>query len=240
MDYLEGALLGRYWSDTDFETRRHRGLELMLSAAFWLLLLAGVYFINFRILPRPLSRSTPWLPLFAILFLVNPLIGHFYYRMALPLRFVSLGVLLVKYVAFFLAVITALVPVFRLPEDFTLRSILEFFEGNIGQFVENQTVTYGTNGLILSMAVTVIGSGLLVLLFIYLMVKIPFWLYTFISWLQRIYDEAVDMYIRRRARQPKRTRRRLSRRGILNRLGGKRRGERPPDPLSETSETPSV
>ena len=206
MDFLEGALLGRFWSDTDFETRQHKGLALFMSALFWGTILAGAFFINFRRLPAVLSLRMPWLLLFVVLFLVTPILGYFYYRLPLLLRFGALALLALKYLALFLAIVSMLIPLLHIPADFSLRTILEFFERTIGQYVEGQTETYGWYGLLLSGIVTVVGGGLALVAAIYLMVKLPQWIYRFIAWVQRIYDETIYMFLEEQRQKPRKAR----------------------------------
>lgn len=205
MDFLEGALLGRYWSDTDFETRRHKGLALLLSACFWGAVLLGAFLINFRSLPFLLSQRMSWLLLYVILFLVNPAIGFYYYKLPLILRFGALGALLLKFVSLYMGIVAAVIPLLRVPADFSLNTILGFFEETVGNYVETQAETYGWNGLMLSGIVSVLIMGIAFLLIAYLLVKLPQWIYKTASWIQRVYDESVSIFFknrRHRSRKP--------------------------------------
>ena len=81
MDYLEGLFLGKLWSDTDFENRRHLGLFTLYG-----FLVALIF--SFRYLTgRPLlflgSFNTLQLVLLILLFLACPFICFRYYRMPL-------------------------------------------------------------------------------------------------------------------------------------------------------------
>ena len=79
MDYLEGLLLGRLWSDTDFENRKHFGLfiiyGLLVDAIIFYIYIVGKGLLGFGII-GPLHIAV-----FTLLFLANPFICFRYYRM---------------------------------------------------------------------------------------------------------------------------------------------------------------
>lgn len=79
MDYLEGLMLGRLWSDTDYENRKH----------FWLFIIYGLLTNSFVLYAYILGKKLLWcgdfgMPLFAafiVLFVASPFICFRYYRM---------------------------------------------------------------------------------------------------------------------------------------------------------------
>lgn len=217
MDFLEGALLGRFWSDTDFETRRHKGFALLLSTLFWAVVLAGAYFINFRTLPFVMSRRMSWLPFFIVLFLATPVIGYYYYKLPLIPRFGALGLLVLKYLSLFMTIITAVIPQLRIPDDLSLNEILAFFEATVGNYIETQTESFGWNGLLLSGIVSALVAGIGFLVIIYVMIKLPQWTYKFVTWIQRIYDETIFMSIKNRKQQPRKPRSNMSKNSLFKR-----------------------
>ena len=81
MDYLEGLMLGRLWSDTDYENRRH----------FWLFIIYGLLCNCIVLYTYILGKRLLWfgdvgMPLFAafiVLFVASPFINFRYYRMPL-------------------------------------------------------------------------------------------------------------------------------------------------------------
>ena len=78
LDYLEGLLLGRLWSDTDFENRKHFGLfviyGLLVDAIVLYLYISGKGLLNFGII-GPIHISV-----FTLLFLANPFISFRYFQ----------------------------------------------------------------------------------------------------------------------------------------------------------------
>ena len=81
MDYLEGLMLGKLWSDTDYENRKH----------FWLFIIYGLlcncivlytYILGKRLLWFG-DVGMPLLAAFIVLFVASPFINFRYYRMPL-------------------------------------------------------------------------------------------------------------------------------------------------------------
>ena len=81
MDYAEGLFLGRYWSDTDYENRKH----------FWLFIIYGLlcncivlytYILGKKLLGIG-NFGMPMLAIFIVLFVASPFICFRYYRMPL-------------------------------------------------------------------------------------------------------------------------------------------------------------
>lgn len=81
MDYLEGLMLGKLWSDTDYENRKH----------FWLFVIYGllcncIVLYTYILGKRLLGFGNVGMPLFAtfiVLFVASPFINFRYYRMPL-------------------------------------------------------------------------------------------------------------------------------------------------------------
>ena len=81
MDYLEGLMLGKLWSDTDYENRKH----------FWLFIIYGLLCNCIVLYTYILGKRLLWcgevgMPLFAVfimLFVASPFINFRYYRMPL-------------------------------------------------------------------------------------------------------------------------------------------------------------
>lgn len=81
MDYLEGLMLGKLWSDTDYENRKH----------FWLFIIYGllcncIVLYTYLLGKRLLGCGDVGMPMFAafiVLFVACPFINFRYYRMPL-------------------------------------------------------------------------------------------------------------------------------------------------------------
>ncbi|SCW64817.1 hypothetical protein SAMN02910456_02353 [Ruminococcaceae bacterium YRB3002] len=88
MDYLEGLFLGKIWSDTDFENRRHLGLFVLYGLLADCILLFN-YVFGKKLLGIGNSGVLNMV-LFIILFLACPFICFRYYRMPLPGKIIIL------------------------------------------------------------------------------------------------------------------------------------------------------
>lgn len=81
MDYFEGLFLGKLWSDTDFENRRHVTLFILYGLFIDALILL-TYFTG-KTVPLLNGTGTLKIILFVILALLKPFICFRYYRMPL-------------------------------------------------------------------------------------------------------------------------------------------------------------
>ena len=81
LDYLEGLLLGKLWSDTDYENRRHFGL-FVLYGLFVDAIVLYIYILNKGLFGFG-SIGPIHIAVFVLLFLANPFICFRYYRMPL-------------------------------------------------------------------------------------------------------------------------------------------------------------
>lgn len=81
MDYLEGLMLGKLWSDTDYENRKHFWLfiiyGLLCNCIVLYIYILGRTFLGFGLVGMPLFAA------FIILFVASPFINFRYYRMPL-------------------------------------------------------------------------------------------------------------------------------------------------------------
>lgn len=162
MDYLEGALLGRIWSDTDYENRRHTGVWLWSSFVFWLLTAALVLRMNReRTLPWPGDASF-WYTLTLLLIAGLPVLSRLYYSLPLIVRFPVLALHALKYGTALLAIWSSFVPATRLETENLLPALLQFLDDTAGSFIEHNTEMNQVFGLIVSsLLLVLIGIGFL-------------------------------------------------------------------------------
>ena len=79
MDYLEGLFLGKLWSDTDFENRRHTALFVLYGIFVESIVLYG--YVSGKPLHFVGDFTTTHLVIFGLLFVACPFICMRYYRM---------------------------------------------------------------------------------------------------------------------------------------------------------------
>ena len=81
MDYIEGLFLGKLWSDTDFENRKHIGLFVLYGLLCDVIILYA-YLLG-KSFPGIFLFGAIQFVLFILLFVANPFICFRYYRMPL-------------------------------------------------------------------------------------------------------------------------------------------------------------
>lgn len=190
MDFLEGALLGPLWSDTDYQTRKHTGFNLLISLAFWLYLLYAFYRINSSGTPFLLADNLlNWTFIGSLLFLLSPLLCLIYYRSPLIARFAILFVQFAKYLTLYLAFFKWLAPSLEIDFGTTLTSMTVFLNDTVGTAIEYYTERYQTSGLFASTTVLAIIAFLVGLLILSLCVCLPFLYFKLLSWLQAVVDD---------------------------------------------------
>ena len=204
MDYLEGALLGRIWSDTDYENRRHTGAWLWFSFAFWLVSAVLVWRIN-RQGQLPWARPASfWAILTLVLIVVGPFLSAIYYRLPVLGRLPILGLHMLKYLAALFVPWTLFVPLLRVPKDDLFGETLQFLDETAGTFIERNTELNEVFGLIFSGLALILLGILAVLGLLLLMTLLPILYLKLVTALQaiadRLYAGAVQLYrILRRA-----------------------------------------
>lgn len=170
MDYLEGLFLGKIWSDTDFENRRHLGLFVLYG-----LLIDSVILYNFVFGKSLLgigSFGVFQMILFILLFLACPFICFRYYRMPLPGKIIILVEKILK--SYLVASFTVSQIMSRITiqksglQDYvidylngTLESYTERFAGSAGSFATVIAVLAGGVHVVL-VAALVIAAAIII------------------------------------------------------------------------------
>lgn len=196
MDYLEGALLHSWWSDTDYESRRHTGTWLWFSFAYFLVLAYTALRLNLRGSMSIVDNSSFFFSVSLALFFVTPLICMAYYKLPFLLRVPALCLLGLKYICFLLYTIGRLAVFFVIPDDITLKSILVWGNETFGSFLENTTSRLGVTGLFVGGGILVlIGIGL-ALLIVALIIFAPILLLKGFNAFQFLWDSLVVYLIK--------------------------------------------
>lgn len=192
MDFLEGALLGPMWSDTDYQTRKHTGVNLLISLIFWLYLLYAFYRINTSGTPFLIADNhLNWLLLGSLLFLISPLLCVIYYRSSLLVRFIILFVQFCKYLMLYLAFFKWLAPSLDIDFSNTLNSITVFLNDTVGTAIEYYTERYQTSGLVASTAVLAFIAFVIGIILLCLCITLPFLYFKLLRWLQAVTDDVM-------------------------------------------------
>lgn len=196
LDYAEGLFLGRYWSDTDFENRRH--VELFLLYGF----LTFIFLVLFYWTGRPVlgvgSFGTLSIVLLSVLSAGNPFLCFRYYAMPL---WGKAGILALK--GFKTYLIMSLTVSLILPR-LTVQSngLKDFLIDYLNTTLENYTEKFASGGGSFSTVMGVLTGGIHVVLVVVLvlaaLVVIPGLFFILYKYVQYFYDFLIDRLILRR------------------------------------------
>jgi len=196
LDYAEGLFLGRYWSDTDFENRRHVELFLLYGVLTSLLFVIA-YWTGRPVLGVGSFGVFPTVMLI-LLSVLNPLICFRYYRMPLWGKFCILfGKVVKAYLVMSLTVSLAL-PKLTVKSDGLRDFLIDFLNSTL----ENYTQHFASGGGSFATVMGVLAGGIHVVLVTVLMIAalvvLPGVFVIVYKAVQYVYDFAVDRLILRR------------------------------------------
>ena len=196
LDYLEGLLLGRLWSDTDFENRKHFGLfviyGLLVDAIVLYLYISGKGLLNFGII-GPIHIAV-----FTLLFLANPFISFRYYRMPWWGKILVLAVKIYKSYLIVSYTVSLLLPRLSVQVDDLQDFLMTYLNGTLEKYTEKFQASAGSFSTVLGVlagGVHVVGT---VLLYALAAIIIPGLIYLAIRLVQYVWDWIVNTLIIKR------------------------------------------
>jgi hypothetical protein len=196
LDYLEGLLLGRLWSDTDFENRKHFGLfviyGLLVDAIVLYLYISGKGLLNFGII-GPIHIAV-----FTLLFLANPFISFRYYRMPWWGKILVLAVKIYKSYLIVSYTVSLLLPRLSVQVDDLQDFLMTYLNGTLEKYTEKFQASAGSFSTVLGVlagGVHVVGT---VLLYALAAIIIPGLIYLAIRLVQYVWDWVVNTLIIKR------------------------------------------
>lgn len=196
LDYLEGLLLGRLWSDTDFENRKHFGLfviyGLLVDAIVLYLYISGKGLLNFGII-GPIHIAV-----FTLLFLANPFISFRYYRMPWWGKILVLAVKIYKSYLIISYTVSLLLPRLSVQVDDLQDFLMTYLNGTLEKYTEKFQASAGSFSTVLGVlagGVHVVGT---VLLYALAAIIIPGLIYLAVKLVQYVWDWVVNTLIIKR------------------------------------------
>ena len=193
MDYLEGLLLGRLWSDTDFENRRHLSLFLLYGIFVDLLViynyLTGAF--NGLITGNFITKVI----IFVVLFFFCPALCFSYYRMPIWGKIPVLAAQLLKFGA-----LTLLITAWARPKlSVSFGDLKDFFISYLNKTLEHFTEKYVDTAGTFATVLGVISGGVYIVVVVVLIllsaVLIPGIVFCVARFLQYWYDKVVSMLV---------------------------------------------
>lgn len=190
MDYLEGMLLHSWWSDTDYETRNHKGTWLFYSFIMFLALAVNVIQLNLTG-AATLFKFTAFMRfMMIVLFLISPIICKIYFKLPFVGRIVALAMLAFKYLSLFIVIINNIAKLLIIPESVSISSILEWGNTTVGDFLTETTARFQVSGLFIGGFMIGIVSLLVGLLILAVLVFYPILLLQAFNLCQYMWDMA--------------------------------------------------
>ena len=194
MDYLEGLFLGKIWSDTDFENRRHLGLFILYG-----LFIDCVVLYSF-VFDKNLLGSFgvfQWI-LFGLLFLGCPFICFRYYRMPLA------GKILILIEKIFKSYLVASFTANQILSRITIQKsgLQEYLTTYLNQTLESYTERFAGSTGSFATVIAVLAGGVHVVLVAVLVIAaaivIPGIVYLIFVGLQFGYDWLINRFVIKR------------------------------------------
>jgi hypothetical protein len=196
LDYLEGLLLGRLWSDTDYENRKHFGLYVLYG------LLVDAIVLYIYILGRGLlyfgNINTIHIAVFILLFLANPFICFRYYRMP---WWGKIMILLVKIFKVYLIIsytVSLLLPRLSVKVDDLQDFLMSYLNSTLEKYTEKFLESAGSFSTVLGVlagGVHVVGTVILLML---AAVVIPSLIFLAVKLVQFVWDWVINTLIIKR------------------------------------------
>ncbi len=196
MDYLEGALLGKLWSDTDFENGKHRGVALLLCALFWLYAFYLIFLVNFTDETSIMQSFVLWFPLAALLLIASPFLCYYYYNMPLIVRWFFLLIQALKYLSCYFFLYSVILPLVRFDKDKMITSILAYFNDNVGRLFDSTSGTQSMGGLFFNAVMVAVVVIVAIIVLFFVLALIPMLYTKLIQLIQYTIDQAFIRFMR--------------------------------------------
>lgn len=196
MDYFEGLFLGKLWSDTDFENRRHVTLYILYGLFVDALVLLTYW--TGKSLPVVGSWGTMQIVIFAILFLACPFICFRYYRMPIWAKIIVLLEKLYKHILIIAFSISIFLPYLSVQVGDLQEFLITYLNETLEVYTEKYFESAGTFATILG----VVSGGIhIVVVFAFwaiLAVVLPGLLYLVYRLIQYAYDWVIAKLVIRK------------------------------------------
>ena len=196
MDYLEGLFLGKLWSDTDFENRKHLGLFVLYGLLADCVIIYA-YFVGKKLLGIG-DFGTLQIALLLLLTAANPFVCFRYYRMPFW------GKILVLFEKIFQSYIvldmTASILLPRLTvESGNLQSfVIDYINGTLGTYTDKFAGSSGSFSTVIGVLAGGLHVVLVALLWIAAAIVVPGLIYLAFRFIQFCWDWLMNILIIKR------------------------------------------
>jgi len=193
VDYLEGLFLGKLWSDTDFENRRHLGLFTLYG--FLVALIFSYRYLTGRPLIFLGSFGTLQLVLFILLFLACPFICFRYYRMPLWGKLLVIFEKIAKAVLVIDLTVHLAIPQVKVQVGGLQDYLVNYLNSTLEKYTEKFAAEAGSFATVMGVLMGGIHTVLVFVLIIALAIVVPGLVFLLIRYIQFGYDWVIDKLI---------------------------------------------
>lgn len=196
MDYLEGLFLGKVWSDTDFENRRHYALFILYG-----FLVDILFFIRYWTGKSILGIGDGGLwkiIVYGILFLACPVICFRYYRMPLWGKWIVIFEKIFKVFLLIDLTINLISPLIKVSSDGLQEYLISFLNSTLENYTEKFAADAGSFSTVMGVLMGGIHVVLVCVLTLVATVVIPGLVFIIVRLIQNGYDYVINQLILKR------------------------------------------
>lgn len=195
MDYAEGLFLGKLWSDTDFENRRHYSL-FVLYGFFVEAIVIYTYFFE-KTLIQIGNFDVIQAAIFAVLFLACPFICFRYYRMPIWGKLLVIAEKVLKTMLVVSFTVSRILPHLTVKSGDLQDFIINYLNSTLEEYTEKSS-SAGSFSTIIGVLTGGIHVVFVILLIVVAAVVIPGLVFLVYRLLQYCYDWVINKLIIKR------------------------------------------
>jgi len=193
VDYFEGLFLGKLWSDTDFENRRHVGLFILYG--FFVSLVFSYRYLTGRAFYIVGNFNTVQLVFLILLFLACPFICFRYYRMPLWGKLLVLLEKICKTVMIVNLTVSLAIPRVRIEAGGLQTFLINYLNGTLEKYTEKFSAEAGSFATVMGVLMGGIHTVLVFVLILAAALVIPGVVFLIIRLVQFGYDWLIDKLV---------------------------------------------
>jgi len=196
LDYAEGLFLGKLWSDTDFENRRHAGLFIIYG--FLVDIIVVYNYLFGKTLIGIGDFGTIQHILLILLFLGCPFLCFRYYRMPIWGKILILLEKVIKSLLLTSFTVSMILPRLTVKSPELQDYILNYLNGTLEKYTEKFQASAGSFSTVIGVLAGGVHVVFVVLLIVLAAVVVPGVIFLIFRLAQYLYDLAINKFVIKR------------------------------------------
>jgi len=193
LDYIEGLFLGKLWSDTDFENRRHTRLFIFYGLLVDLIVVYS--FFTGKAIPGLTQTGVIQISIYILLFLACPFINQSYYRMPLWGKIIVLFEKLCKNVLVVGFTVSTILPRIGIQSGELQDFLIDYLNGTLENYTEKFYESAGTFATVIGVIAGGIHVVLVFVLALVVAVAVPGVVFLILRLAQYGYDWVINRFV---------------------------------------------